>query len=159
MLLSGLSLLLGSCSSDSEGPIFAQNLDSLYGVDPGDLHRYVEPLNGMTFEVPVSVGNSPLLGIGETRGLGFDTTLLQFDMTLSDEDVGKQILSASIYLPIRVAPEGTIVDTLEIPYILTMYFHELLSGFDDEDSVIVIGSGSTVRFDRRGPARAQYRQQ
>lgn len=138
MLLSGLSLLLGSCSSDSEGPIFAQNLDSLYGVDPGDLHRYVEPLNGMTFEVPVSVGNSPLLGIGETRGLGFDTTLLQFDMTLSDEDVGKQILSASIYLPIRVAPEGTIVDTLEIPYILTMYFHELLSGFDDEDSVIVI---------------------
>ncbi|MCK4349572.1 MAG: hypothetical protein KAX13_01870, partial [Candidatus Krumholzibacteria bacterium] len=113
-------------------------LDSLYGVDPGDVYRYVEPLTGMTFEVPVSVGNSPLLGIGETRGLGFHTTLLQFNMTLSDEDVGKQILSASLDLPVRVAPGGTIVDTLEIPYILTMSFHELLSGFDDEDSVIVI---------------------
>ena len=138
ILLSGLSLLLGSCSSDPDGPIFAQNLDSLYGVDPGDVYRYVEPLTGMTFEVPVSVGNSPLLGIGETRGLEFHTTLLQFDTTRSNEDVGKQILSASLYLPVRVAPEGTIVDTLEIPYILKASFHELLSGFDDEDSVIVI---------------------
>ncbi len=138
ILFSGLSLLLGSCSSDPEGPIFAQNLDSLYGVDPDSVYRYVEPLTGMTFEVPVSVGDSPLLGIGETRGLEFDTTLMQFDMTLSEEDAGKQILSASLYLPVRVAPEGTIVDTLEIPYVLTTSFYELLSGFDDEDSVIVI---------------------
>lgn len=153
ILLSGLSLLLGSCSSDPEGPIFAQNLDSLYGVDPGDVYRYVEPLTGMTFEVPVSVGNSPLLGIGETRGLEFHTTLLHFDMALSDEDMDKQILSASLYLPVRVAPEGTIVDTLEIPYILTMSFHELLSGFDDEDSVIVIPSlDPDPLFDSTGAA-------
>jgi hypothetical protein len=138
ILLSGLSLLLGSCSSDPEGPIFAQNLDSLYGVDPGDVCRYVEPLTGMTFEVPVSVGNSPLLGIGETKGLGFHSTLLQFDMTLSDEDVDKQILSASLYLPLRVVPEAKIVGLDTIPYVLTTSFHELLSGFDDEDSVIVI---------------------
>ncbi len=138
ILLASLSLLLGSCSSDPSGPIFAQQVDSLYGVDPGNVYRYVEPLTGMTFEVPVSVGNSPLLAIGETQGLGFDTTLLQFDMTLSDEDIGKEILSASLYLPVRVAPEGTIVDTLEIPYIQTISFYELLSGFDDEDTVIVI---------------------
>jgi hypothetical protein len=92
----------------------------------------------MTFRVPVSVGNSPLLGIGEIQGLGFDTTLLQFDMTLSGDDVGKQILSASLYLPIRVAPEGTIVDTLEIPYVLNASIYRLLSGFDDGDSLIVI---------------------
>ena len=136
--VSGLSLLLGACSSDPEGPIFAQNLDSLYGVEPGDVHRYVEPLTGITFDVPVSVGDSPLLAIGETQGLGFDTTLITFDMTLDEEDVGKEILTASLYLPIRVAPEGTVVDTLEIPYVLTMSLAELLSGFDEDDSVIVV---------------------
>jgi hypothetical protein len=138
LLLTALALVLGSCSSDPGGPIYAQNLDSLYGVDPDGVYRYVEPLNGVVFDVPVSVGNSPLLGIGETQGIRYGTILLQFDMTLSDGDVGKQIQSASLYLPIRVAPEGTVIDTLEIPYVLTTSFYELQSGFDEGDSVIAL---------------------
>lgn len=140
MLLASLSLMLGSCSSDPSGPIIAQNVDSLYGVDAGGVYRYVEPLTGMTFEVPVSVGDSPLLAIGETKGLAFDTTLLQFDMTLSDEDKVKQILSASLHLPIRVAPPEVIENGDTLSYVLMASFHELEldSALDDTDSPIAI---------------------
>jgi hypothetical protein len=141
LFLSGLAILISSCTSDPEGPVSVPLLDSLYGLEPGDVIRYVEPIEGVTFDVPVSVGDSPLLGLGEDRGIRFGSVLIQFDMTLADEDVGKEIESASLHLPVRVAPEGTVVetpvDTFVIPYTLNVSLHELVEGFDEEDSLIV----------------------
>jgi hypothetical protein len=138
ILFAGLALLIASCTSDPEGPISAQFLDSLYGIVPGEVIRYVEPIDGMTFGVPVSVGDSPLLELGEDRGIKFGTILIQFDMTLSDGDGGKEIESASLHLPVRVAPEGTTVDTVVVPFSLDISFYELTEGFNEEDSLIAV---------------------
>jgi hypothetical protein len=135
-VIAGSAALLGACSSDSEGPVSAQFLDSLYGVLPGDVFRYVEPLDATMFEVPETVGSTKLLIVGKERGLRFHSILIQFDMTLSDEDIGKEIESASLRLPVRVAPEGTEIDTVVVPYTLEVSLHELLEPFND-DSLIV----------------------
>lgn len=140
VMLAGSAVLFGACSSDPEGPVSVQFLDSLYGVIPGDVIRYVEPLDATMFEVPESVGSSPLLTIGRDRGLRFHTILLQFDMTLSAEDAGKEIESASLRLPVRVAPEGTEIDTVIVPYSLDVSLYELIESFDEDDSLLVYPS-------------------
>jgi len=139
LLIAGLgsAALIGACSSQSEGPVSVQFLDSLYGVLPGDVVRYVEPLEATVFDVPENVGSTKLLMIGEERGLGFHSILLQFDMTLDDEDAGKEIESASLRLPVRVAPEGTEVDTIVVPYALEIELHEIASAFDEDDTLLV----------------------
>jgi hypothetical protein len=137
VMLAGPAVLLSACSSDSEGPVSVQFLDSLYGVIPGDVIRYVEPLDATVFEVQEIVGSSRLLAIGRERGLRFHSIFIQFDMTLSEEDIGKEIESASLRLPVRVAPEGTEIDTIVVPYVLDVSLYELSEAFDEDDTLLV----------------------
>jgi len=136
-MLAGPAVLLSACSSESEGPVSVQFLDSLYGVLPGDVIRYVEPLDATVFEVQENVGSNRLLVIGKERGLRFHSILIQFDMTLSEEDIGKEIESASLRLPVRVAPEGTEIDTIVVPYALDVSLYELSETFDEDDTLLV----------------------
>ena len=135
-MIAGSAALLGACSSDSEGPVSVQFLDSLYGALPGDVIRYVEPLDAAVFEVEEAVGSSRLLVIGRDRGLEFHSILMQFDMTLSEDDAGKEIESASLRLPVRVAPEGTEIDTVVIPYTLDVSLYEIAEPFDEDDTLL-----------------------
>ena len=133
----GSAVLYSACSSDAEGPVSVQFLDSLYGVIPGDVIRYVGQLDATMFEVQENVGSTKLLMIGKERGLSFHSILLQFDMTLSDEDIDKVIESASLRLPVRVAPEGTEIDTIVVPYTLDVSLFEVSEPFDEDDTLLV----------------------
>ncbi|HER43939.1 MAG TPA: hypothetical protein ENO08_05720, partial [Candidatus Eisenbacteria bacterium] len=137
LLIGGSAALLGACGSDSEGPVSARFLDTLYGVLPGGVVRYVEPLGAEVFEVPEYVGSAKLLMIGKERGLEFHSILMQFDMTLDEEDIGKEVLSASLRLPVRVAPEGTEIDTVVVPYALDVSLYEIVQAFDEDDTLLV----------------------
>lgn len=136
-MFAGLAVLIGACSSDQEGPVTVQFLDSLYGVLPGDVVRYVEPLDATMFDVPEVVGSSKLLVIGTEKDLRFHSILMQFDMELDDEDIGKEIESATLRLPVRVAPEGTEIDTIVVPYMLDISLYEVSESFDEDDTLLV----------------------
>ncbi len=137
IVFAGLAALIGACSSDQEGPVSVQFLDSLYGVLPGDVIRYVEPLDATMFDVPEVVGSSKLLVIGKEKDLRFHSVLMQFDMTLDAEDEGKEIESATLRLPVRVAPEGTEIDTFVVPYTLDVSLYEVAETFDEDDTLLV----------------------
>jgi hypothetical protein len=140
-MFAGLAVLIGACSSDQEGPVTVQFLDSLYGVLPGDVIRYVEPLGVTMFDVPEVVGSSKLLVIGKEKDFRFHSILMQFDMELDAEDEGKEIESATLRLPVRVAPEGTVTiigpDTIVVPYTLDVSLYEVAEAFDEDDTLLV----------------------
>lgn len=116
------------CSSQPEGPVTEQFLDSLsYGVKVGDTRVDTFEVNASTIHVPFGIGSSSLLRIGEIQGIVFEAILLSVDLSEASEHAGKQVSRAVLSMPVRIA------DTT-----LYVYCHELLQAFEDEDTISAV---------------------
>jgi len=147
-LAAGLAVLACSCSSDPEGPVSGPFVDDgTFGVRAGETRRIVLPVEASVVAVPLGIGKSALLWLGGYRGIEYRAILLKFDFTLDEEDAGKTILSASLYLPMKAAS-----DTL---LSISATFNELTGDFTDADTITAVppfepdpigdGSGGTLR--------------
>ncbi len=116
------------CSSQPEGPVTKQFLDSLtYGVKVGDTRVDTFEVSASTIYLPFGIGSSSLLRIGEIQGLVFDAILLSIDLSEASEHAGKPVSRAILSMPVRVA------DTT-----LYVYCHELLNAFEDDDTISAV---------------------
>ncbi len=116
------------CSSEPEGPVARQFIDSLtYGVKAGDTRVDTFEVDARVVSVPFGIGSSSFLRIGEIQGIVFDAILLSFDLSEVSEHAGKQVSRAILSMPVRVA------DT-------TLYVtcHELKYTFEDEDTISTV---------------------
>lgn len=127
---------LASCSSDPEGPIteiFVE--DGTYGAKAGETMRYVEALAGTMFTMPLGIGTSSLLEIGEIRGVQYEAILYGFDFTPSPGNEGKTVASAILDLPLYVAPagegEGDSYEAINLNFTL----NELVETFEETDTI------------------------
>ncbi len=116
------------CSSEPEGPVTKQFLDSLtYGVRVGDTRVDTFEVTASTISVPFGIGTSSLLRIGEIQGIVFEAILLSIDLSSGGDHAGKSVSRAVLSLPVRIA------DTT-----LHVTCHELLLGFEDKDTITTI---------------------
>jgi hypothetical protein len=125
-----------SCSSDPEGPITAIFVeDGTYGAEAGETVRFVEAIAGTMFTVPLGIGSSSLLDIGELRGVRYEAILFYFDFTPSPGNEGKTVASAILDLPLYVAPAGSDDGGTYEAINLNFTLNELEEAFEETDTI------------------------
>jgi hypothetical protein len=130
LLLFALALALG-CSSDEEAPVAAEFVGGDgYNVEAGSTARYLEVLECSTVSVPIGIGESSVLRIGEYNGVSFDAILLAFDFDSLDIHYHKTVTEVFLNLPVKV-----VQDTL---FSTEVTFNELQVPFEEEDSLVTI---------------------
>jgi hypothetical protein len=116
------------CSSEPEGPVTKQFLDSLtYGVRAGDTRVDTFGVTASTISVPLGIGTSSLLRIGEIQGIVFEAILMSIDLSSGGGHAGTSVSRAILSFPVRIA------DTT-----LHVTCHELLLGFEEDDTITAI---------------------
>lgn len=126
------AFVLACCTSDPEGPVSEIFLeDGTYGPRgnvPDTI--FTAAVSGTTISIPDGIGNSLLLVIGESAGIEYRAILMKFKPVPSEEHSGKQVSSAVLHLPIRVAPDSA--------FSLDATFNELEEDFSEEDTIISV---------------------
>ena len=123
-----IAVVFACCSSEPEGPVTRQFVDSLaYGVKVGDTRVDTFEVSASTISVPYGIGSSSLLRIGEIQGIVFEAILLSIDISAGSAHAGTQVSRAILSFPVRVA------DTT-----LSVTCHELLQGFEDDDTISAV---------------------
>jgi len=126
--IAGLLAVAFACSSDPEAPVSKKFLDDgSFGVKAGETYRVVIPVAATPLRVPLGVGTSPLLWLGETQGIRYGAILIHFNLSSASGYAGKTIASARLRLPIQAARPA-----------VTATFHELEGNFTDADSISAI---------------------
>ena len=120
------------CTSDPEGPVASVFIeDGSYPPKAGETVRYVDTLSSVTVvDVPVGIGKSSILRIGETEGIRFESILMKFDFDSIGNYAGQTVDSVYLDLPITI-----VQDTL---FHLKVTFNELLEDFSDEDTITTV---------------------
>ncbi len=126
-----LAAVFTGCSSDPQGPVNAVFMeDSTYTPRAGETVRYVDTLRSLSVvPVPVGIGQSSLLKLGEIKGFRFEAVLMSFDFETLSEHAGKTVDTFLIDLPV------TAVDT---DFHLGISFFELTSPFTEEDTITAV---------------------
>ncbi len=129
-----MAAVFSCCSSDPEGPVASVFIeDGSYPSDAGETVRYVNTLNNVTaVDVPVGIGKSSLLRLGETEGIRFESILMRFDFDSIGNYADLTVDSVYLDLPVTI-----VQDTL---FHLKVTFNELLEDFSDEDTITAIPS-------------------
>jgi hypothetical protein len=121
--------LSAGCGTDAEGPVTVPFHESgWYSPQAGDTERYVDTLRSVSMiKIPMGIGGSSTLKIGETHGIVYTTLLMQFgyDSLVNFEDM--TVDSVILDLPVI-----TVQDTL---FHLGVTFNELLVGFSEADTI------------------------
>lgn len=128
ILLMCIAATFAYCSSEPEGPVTKQFLDSLtYGVRSGDTRVDTFAVTASSISVPLGIGSSSLLRIGEIQEIVFEAILLSIDLSSGGDHAGKPVSRAILSLPVRIA------DTT-----LHVTCHELLLEFEEDDTITTI---------------------
>ncbi len=121
--------LMSGCGTDAEGPVTRPFHESgWYSPQAGDTERYVDTLRSVSMiEIPLGIGGSSTLKLGEIQGVVYTTLLMQFkyDSLFNFEDM--TVDSVILDLPVII-----VQDTL---FHLGVTFNELLEGFAEEDTI------------------------
>lgn len=147
-MITAFLLVVGSCSSDPEGPVTKIFLeDGSYRPDAGETFRYVSTFSNVSvIDVAGGIGKHPLLKLGEEAGIRFESILMRFDVDSLEHYTGKTVDSVSLDLPVILVSEG---------FHLGITFHELTGSFNEDDTITIAPeyiidpiqgpSGETVR--------------
>lgn len=131
LLIAPLALALGlsCCSSDPEGPIMSVFTDGgPYKPRAGETVRHVDTLSAVSvFSVPVGIGESSFLRLGETEGIRFESILMKFDFDSLDYFSGKTVDSVYIVFPVRIVQDAD--------FELEIVMNELLADFSEDDTI------------------------
>ncbi len=132
ILMLTLFLALG-CSSDREAPVGAEFVGGDgYNVEAGSTSRYLETPECSTITVPLGIGESSLLRMGEYNGVSFDAILLKFDFDSLQVHYGKTATGVLLDLPVQI-----VQDTL---YSMDVTFHQLQAPFTEDDTLTTVPS-------------------
>jgi hypothetical protein len=134
IMVTGFILMIGSCSSDPEGPVASIFLeDGSYKPDAGETFRYVNTLTDIrVVEVAGGIGKSSLLKLGEKDGIRFESILMKFDIDSLENYSGMTVDSVSIdFTRVVVSPAD---------FHLGITFHELTGSFSEDDTISVAPS-------------------
>ncbi len=144
-----LTAVFACCSSDPEGPVTSVFLEEgSYTPKAGETVRYIDTLSSLTVvDIPVGIGKSSLLRLGEYKNIRFESILMKFDFDSLSLYEDKTVDSVLLDLPLVI-----IQDTL---FHLQVTFNELLEGFNEDDTLTSVplfilspiegGNGETVR--------------
>ncbi|MCK4538692.1 MAG: hypothetical protein KAV42_07850 [Candidatus Krumholzibacteria bacterium] len=130
IMMTAFILLMGSCSSDPEGPVTSIFLeDGSYRPEAGETFKYVNLLSDVrVVEVDGGIGKSSMLKLGEKDGLRFESILMSFDIDSLENYSGLTVDSVSLDLPVIAVSEG---------FHLGITFHELTGSFSEDDTISV----------------------
>ncbi len=125
----GVLGLTAGCGTDAEGPVTRPFHESgWYSPLAGDTERYIDTLRSVSMiEIPMGLGASSTLKLGETQGVVFTTLLMQFSYDSLVNFEGMTVDSVILDLPVII-----VQDTL---FHLGVTFNELLEGFAEEDTI------------------------
>jgi len=131
-LLAAALTLTAGCGSDPEAPVTRPFVESdWYSPDPGETVRFVDTLSALaTLDVPMGVGRSSLLKLGEVERVRYSAVLMEFDFDSIGNYAGRTVDSVLIDLPVV-----TVQDTL---FHLGITFNELLEGFEEDDTITAV---------------------
>ncbi len=127
--LSALTALSAGCGTDAEGPVTRPFHETgWYSPQAGDTRRYVDTLQSVSMiEIPMGIGGSSTLKLGEIQGVVYTTLLMQFNYDSLFNYEGMTVDSVILDLPVI-----TVQDTL---FHLGVTFNELYEGFTEEDTI------------------------
>ncbi len=122
-------VLMAGCGTDAEGPVTRPFHESgWYSPQAGDTERYIDTLRSVSMiEIPMGIGESSTLKLGEVRGVVYTTLLMQFNYDSLVNFDGMTVDSVILDLPVII-----VQDTL---FHLGVTFNELLEGFAEEDTI------------------------
>jgi len=122
-------VLSAGCGTDAEGPVTVPFHESgWYSPQAGDTERYVDTLRSVSMiRIPLGIGGSSTLKIGEIQGIVYTTLLMQFDYDSLSNFEDMTVDSVILDLPVI-----TVQDTL---FHLGVTFNELLESFSEDDTI------------------------
>jgi hypothetical protein len=123
------SALAAGCGTDAEGPVTVPFHESgWYSPDAGETVRHIEPMSSVSaLEIPMGIGTSLTLKLGESKGVHYKNVLIQFGYDSLVNYTGMTVDSVVLDLPVV-----TVQDTL---FHLGVTFNELLEAFDEYDTI------------------------
>ena len=149
-MLAGIlpALALASCSSDPQGPVSSVFMEEdIYTPDSGETVRFAAPVDEVTVvPVPVGIGQSSLLRLGETKGIRFEAILLSFDFDSIPGLEGRTVDTFTIDLP---------VNNVTSDFELGVSFFELDAPFSEDDTITTVPAHQAAPIE--GPAGATVR--
>jgi hypothetical protein len=124
-----LAISAAGCGTDAEGPVTRPfQEDGYYTPKAGDTERFVDTLRSVSMlEIPLGIGQSSILKLGQIRGIRYSSLLMKFDFDSLADYMGMTADSVVLDLPVI-----TVQDTL---FHLPVTFNELLEDFSEDDTI------------------------